>query len=199
MRYFLKNLESPKKQQEDVHCEANGLECRSPYRLTVYLACWLFSCIFPIPPKDNINPKVILYVVKLAQGKALPLAPMFLDLVYYRLDSIHKDSQHSVGRYDIANQALLVSHKSKKEPVTSLAHVPITPNFDELIRKLGEKFKIDLTSLLLKGEDNDPTMMIEGLTRAHDSVEGGRDFSMLMDHLLVPTTRELTEKSEKIT
>ncbi|KAA8525514.1 hypothetical protein F0562_007369 [Nyssa sinensis] len=134
MRYFFKNLESPKQQQEDVHCEENSPECRSPYRLTVYLACWLFSCIFPIPPKDNINPKVILYVVKLAQ-----------------------------------DQALLVSHKSRKEPVTSLAHVPITPNFDELIRKLGEKFKIDLTSLLLKVQASSMPSTVD-VSKSRDTV-----------------------------
>ncbi|KAA8537169.1 hypothetical protein F0562_029606 [Nyssa sinensis] len=101
LRYFYKGIKPQKvSQRGNPREEENGLGLNNPYRLMAYLACWLSHFIFPMPLKDGLNVVVFPFAVKLARGKALQLAPLFLGLLYYRLDSIHTDTTQSVGRYD---------------------------------------------------------------------------------------------------
>ncbi|KAA8517973.1 hypothetical protein F0562_015447 [Nyssa sinensis] len=68
--------------------------------------CASSRCILPMPPEDGPNMTIFTFVVKLARGKIIELAPLFLRLLYHRLDIIHEASRRSVGRYDVASYAV---------------------------------------------------------------------------------------------
>ncbi|GMP35321.1 hypothetical protein CsSME_00007800 [Camellia sinensis var. sinensis] len=65
-----------------------------------FLACFLSFFILPSTPPDSLNPFVFPLAVRLFRGDRIPLAPLFLGNLYYRLDLLHRDMVRSVGRYE---------------------------------------------------------------------------------------------------
>ncbi|XP_059670028.1 uncharacterized protein LOC132315694 [Cornus florida] len=78
-----------------------GPEYGKSYELAAFLSYWLDQFIFEGKPEDGINERVFPLAAALSCGRALPLAPMFLGTLYYRLDMLKEDWARSLGRYEV--------------------------------------------------------------------------------------------------
>ncbi|XP_059670029.1 uncharacterized protein LOC132315695 [Cornus florida] len=78
-----------------------GPEFGKRYELAGFLSYWLDRFIFEGKPEGGINERVFPLAAALSRGCALPLAPMFLGTLYYRLDMLKRDWARSLGRYEV--------------------------------------------------------------------------------------------------
>ncbi|XP_028058335.1 uncharacterized protein LOC114262178 [Camellia sinensis] len=101
IRHFFKDLQPLAR---DADPDSREYEAGPMYGSRLYflgfLACFLSFFILPSTPHDSLNPFVFPLAVRLFRGDQIPLAPLFLGNLYYRLDLLHRDMVRSVGRYE---------------------------------------------------------------------------------------------------
>ncbi|XP_059624660.1 uncharacterized protein LOC132267522 [Cornus florida] len=98
-RHFFRDYEISSAQHH--RRSVTGPEYGKRYELAGFLCYWLDRFIFEGKPEVGINQRVYPLAVALSRGHALPLAPMFLGTLYYRLDMIKEDWARSLGRYEV--------------------------------------------------------------------------------------------------
>lgn len=65
--------------------------------LEAFLSYWRSWYTHPSGREDGINSYVFLLDTRLAKGKKLPLGPLYLGLLYVRLDDCTENITHSIG------------------------------------------------------------------------------------------------------
>lgn len=66
-----------------------------------FLSFWLSRYVLPSGPEDGINAYVFPLAVRLARGKKLSLGPLYLGLLYARVDECVRNITSSMGGYDV--------------------------------------------------------------------------------------------------
>ncbi|KAL7003794.1 GTP diphosphokinase [Sarracenia purpurea var. burkii] len=75
------------------------------------MAMWPSRFIFVGRPSDGVNPRVFPLAAVLVSGCTVPLALLFLDTLYWQLDSIKASMERSLRQYDVPTFYALCSYE----------------------------------------------------------------------------------------
>ncbi|XP_059627519.1 uncharacterized protein LOC132270357 [Cornus florida] len=103
IRYWFKDLQPLFKGKKSERPFVDGDKIGHLAELAAYVLCWLSKYVFPGTPDDVPLSRWCLIAVKIASGVVIPLGPLFLGILYHRLDMIAENSARSVGRYPMVS------------------------------------------------------------------------------------------------
>ncbi|XP_059670027.1 uncharacterized protein LOC132315693 [Cornus florida] len=101
LRHFFRDYEPISNEIGSPRRSVTGPQYGKRYELAAFLSYWLDRFIFEGKPDGAINQRVFPLAAVLSRGRTLPLAPMFLGTLYYRLDMLKQDCARSLGRYEV--------------------------------------------------------------------------------------------------
>ena len=79
----------------------SGPPVLQPLRRAAFLTFRLSRYVFIGPPADSISPSVCILDILLAEGRRLPLAPLYLGSLYACLDQAQEHMRISFGRFSV--------------------------------------------------------------------------------------------------